>query len=286
MRAGELADCGLPAVLVTLADRGATGCLHLTQPGGDRARVFLRTGEVYAVLADPGVELGPGVAERLVQDGDLLAEDLAEARAAQRTDLPTWGLAELLVHLEMAPREAVETQLRSRARDAVAALLAWPQARWEFTPDERTRSDVAPPVAVVDLLTGLVPFPLPAPLSEPEPEPDPAEPEPEPAPPDAAQVAAFSSELSATANSSTPLAPPPSAPPELPAADPTPAPNNDHWGRADTDTAALLRELSSLGLDDDQPSASDAVPVSGAGPTSSAAAAGAAARRRKGLFGR
>ncbi len=56
------------------------------------------------------------------------------------------------------------------------------------------------------------------------------------------------------------------------------------YGAQDTDTAALLRELASLGLDDDP--APVRTPGGPPRPVLSASAAAAAAKKRKGLFGR
>jgi len=56
------------------------------------------------------------------------------------------------------------------------------------------------------------------------------------------------------------------------------------YGPQDTDTAALLRELASLGLDDDP--APVRTPGGPPRPVLSASAAAAAAKKRKGLFGR
>lgn len=128
----------------------------------------------------------------------------------------------------------------------------------------------------------------PAPMPGPEREPEPVvAPEGDPQPhPDALAVAAFSSELSAAANSA-PVAEEPHVEfePPPPAQDPGPVdidPADDDaidepYARKDTDTASLMRELSSLGLEDD---------LAPSPPLPRAPAPAVPAAKKKGLFGR
>ncbi len=342
MLSGDLPAGGLPDLLRELADGGATGCLHVLPPDGEPAEVYLRRGRVHAVrtgglpegeaLAPP--ERGAAVADLLRRPGRWRFRLGARARV----DSAPLDVEDLLAEAAVAPagrpRRVPVVQMTERARDDVdasvsrvtlvlSALLG--PAR---EPDDLfgARPRPAAPVAA----GGEPPSgdPGPALAAEPEPEPFVAEPEPEPvdaappaaAPPrDAALLAAFAHELSATASSapldpappatqktstppastspatSTPPAttPPATTPPATtpqattpPTEAPEPAPRPElaaPWGRPDTDTASLLRELSSLGLDDD--------PAAPAGPgtspaRSTAAAVAAAQKKRKGLFGR
>jgi hypothetical protein len=100
----------------------------------------------------------------------------------------------------------------------------------------------------------------------------------------AATAAALLTEFSAT-SASEPLIPAPAGPDPLefsaPAADEEPEPEPPTPVRDITDTAALLRELSSLGFDD-EPTPS-ARPL---GSPSRGMAASTASKKRKGLFGR
>ena len=150
MLKGDLAGTPLPALLEQLADGAATGCLHVLDPVGDEAKVYLRGGRVYAVVA-PG--LRPQLGARLVSSGDLAPEALAEALEAQRTELQGWRLGELLVHLSYVDQPVVEAFVQEQVRESLSDLLEWPAATWKFRINERTREDVAPPVSVAEVLT-------------------------------------------------------------------------------------------------------------------------------------
>lgn len=66
----------LETVLLDLADRAATGCLHVRDEHGDEAEIYLRDGLVYAVSV-PGRRMMLGA--RLLSSGALTPEALAEA---------------------------------------------------------------------------------------------------------------------------------------------------------------------------------------------------------------
>jgi hypothetical protein len=146
---GDLASTPLPAVLRMLADGAATGCLHVADPAGEAAQLYLRGGCIYAVLA-PGRR--PRLGDRLVTSGALAPEGLAEALEAQRTELQGWRLGELLVHLSFVDQAVVEDFVHEQIRATVSDLLGWQHATWKFRLNQRTRDDVVPPVAVDVLL--------------------------------------------------------------------------------------------------------------------------------------
>jgi hypothetical protein len=146
---GDLATTSLPAVLRSLADSAATGCLRIQNRIDEDARVYLRGGDVYAVVL-PGRP--PRLGARLVASGELDRGDLAEASEAQRTELQGWRLGELLVHLGYVEQPVVEAFVSEQLREAAAELMLWSDGRWKFRAGERTREDVAPPVPVDDLL--------------------------------------------------------------------------------------------------------------------------------------
>lgn len=146
---GVLREVGLPAVLAQLADGGSSGCLHVEDPVGEQAKVFLRAGRVHSVTY-PGRT--PQLGARLVSSGDLAPEALADALQAQRTELQGWRLSELLVHLGYVEPPVVETFVQEQLRSAMADLLLWDEGTWRFRVNERTREDVATPVAVAELL--------------------------------------------------------------------------------------------------------------------------------------
>jgi hypothetical protein len=145
---GDLTTTPLPAVLRSLAADAVTGCLRVEGEDGD-ARVYLRSGKVYAVVL-PGRP--PRLGASLVASGELSPADLAEASEAQRTELQGWRLGELLVHLGYVEQPVVEAVVSAQLRESAAELALWPTGRWTFRTAERTREDVAPAVPVEDLL--------------------------------------------------------------------------------------------------------------------------------------
>ncbi|MFN2536792.1 MAG: DUF4388 domain-containing protein, partial [Mycobacteriales bacterium] len=152
MLKGDLVTTPLPAVLRQLADGVVSGCLHVDDGVGGKAKVFLRGGHVYAVQV-PGHR--PQLGARLVSSGALGPEALAEALEAQRTELQGWRLGELLVHLGFVEQPVVEAFVDEQLRESTSDLLRWPTGTWKFRVNERTREDVAPPTPVEDLLASV-----------------------------------------------------------------------------------------------------------------------------------
>ncbi len=150
MLKGDLAAARLPEVLALLADGSASGCLHLSSPGDRTARVYLRSGRVYAVQAAPGDR--PDLGTCLVSRGALGAEGLAEAVEAQQSELQGWRLGELLVHLGFVDQAVIDAFMAEHLREALTGLLNWTRGTWKLRLNERTRDDVAPPTPVTELL--------------------------------------------------------------------------------------------------------------------------------------
>ena len=75
MLKGDLASTPLPNLLEQFAEGVATGCLHVLDPAGEEAKVYLRGGRVYAVVV-PGHR--PQLGARLVSSGDLAPEALGD----------------------------------------------------------------------------------------------------------------------------------------------------------------------------------------------------------------
>ncbi len=139
----------LPDVLVALADVRATGCLRVDAVPGN-ALVFLRDGQVYAATVP--TEREP-LGARLVAAGILADEDLAAALDAQHEELlVAWRLGELVVHLGMADRSAVERVVAALLLEDLDVLLSWPVSSARFRPGVRTRQDVSPAVTIPALL--------------------------------------------------------------------------------------------------------------------------------------
>ena len=149
MLKGDLASTPVSEVLRQLADGATTGCLHLQDPEGERAKVYLRGGLAYAVTV-PGRR--PQLGARLVSSGALAPEALAEALEAQRTELQGWRLGELLIHLGYVDQPVVEAYVQEQLQESASDLLTWSAGTWKFRVNERTREDVAPPISVADLL--------------------------------------------------------------------------------------------------------------------------------------
>lgn len=292
---GDLRDVGLAGVLARLADSALTGCLRVTDPVGGQAAVFLRAGQLYAVAVPPGRL--PDLGTQLVPVGTPAAEGLGEATEAQ-------------------------------LRESLSDLLLWPEGTWRFRVDERTGTDVAPPVAVADLLAEIEATSHPAP---PVPAAHPADEQHDAGQSDLESaiqkveaavhsagrassrraadqreaIAQARAELSATANSApSPIGETKGAVPlklrveselaDLSEGDLVSVLDTAHlqgrathdqsaWGTRNDDVAALLRELLSLGLDDELP----AVPVPRPATATPAPQPPAPPlKRKKGLFGR
>ncbi|MDQ1684437.1 MAG: hypothetical protein QOC82_1174, partial [Frankiaceae bacterium] len=152
MLKGDLTSTPFAPLLLSLAEDDSTGCLHISDAEGDEALIYFRSGMVYAVSV-PGRR--PQLGAKLVSSGALAPEALSEALEAQRTELQGWKLGELLVHLGYVDQPVVEAFVKEQVNDAVWDLIRWTEGRWRFRKGEKTREDVAPPMAVTDLLTTL-----------------------------------------------------------------------------------------------------------------------------------
>src|SRR3954467_5570158 len=146
---GDLTTTPLAPLLLQLADEEATGCLHISDAEGDEALAYFKVGLVYAVSV-PGRR--PQLGAKLVSSGALAPEALADALEAQRTELQGWRLGELLVHLGYVAQAVCEAFVKEQVQDSVWDLIRWPEGKWRFRKNEKTREDVAPPMAVTDLL--------------------------------------------------------------------------------------------------------------------------------------
>ncbi len=145
----DLLTSPLEQVLLDLGAQGSTGCLYVTDAGGEDAEVYLRDGLVYSVFV-PGRR--PLLGSRLMSSGSLAPETLAEALEIQRTELQGWRLGELLVYLGFVDREVVESFVSEQLVDMLMDLLRWPVANWKFRKNKKARQDVAPPQEVHTLL--------------------------------------------------------------------------------------------------------------------------------------
>ncbi len=141
------ADCA--DLLTDLAAGDATGCLLIVHPSGEASEVYLKDGLVYSVFV-PGRR--PMLGSRLMSSGELAPEALAEALEIQRTELQGWRLGELLVHLGYVDRGVVESFVTEQLLDMATDLLGAAVSSHRFRAKKLTRQDVAPPIAVPELL--------------------------------------------------------------------------------------------------------------------------------------
>ncbi|MDX6205790.1 MAG: hypothetical protein QOF39_1847, partial [Frankiales bacterium] len=146
---GDLTTTALASLLTELATESMSGCLHVIDSDGDEALVYVKAGLVYSVSA-PGRR--PSLGARLVSSGALAPEALAEALEAQRNELQGWRLGELLVHLGFVEQPVVEAFVVEQVRDSMSDLMRWTAGRWRFRKNEKAREDVAPAMAVSELL--------------------------------------------------------------------------------------------------------------------------------------
>ncbi|HVS67920.1 MAG TPA: DUF4388 domain-containing protein, partial [Mycobacteriales bacterium] len=152
MLKGDLSSTTLASVLIDLASDGATGSLTLAHPEGEEAQIFMRSGLVCGIHApDRHADLGA----KLVSSGILAPEALADAQEAQRTDLSSWNLGELLVHLGYVEQDVVQGFVTEQLHETLWDLMRWTEGSWRFRKNAKTREDVGPPLTVVDLLESL-----------------------------------------------------------------------------------------------------------------------------------
>ena len=143
-----ISGASLTDFLHQLADGVAGGCLHVGS-GPQAGRIFLRGGQVYAVLV-PGRR--PELGTRLLTAGALSPETLAEVTEAQRTVFPSWSVPDLLVHHGHVERALIDAVISEAMHQAMTELLGWGVTTWRFRVNERTREHVAPPLTVAGLL--------------------------------------------------------------------------------------------------------------------------------------
>lgn len=146
---GDLAETSLSATLHTLAQEWLSGCLHVVDPDGGEALVYLRHGAIYFIdMPRPGRQIGA----RLVSSGALLPEALAEALDAQDGALQAWRLGELLVRLGYVGQAVVEAFVIEQLLEDGASLLALTAGQWQFVEGESTREGIAGGLPAAELL--------------------------------------------------------------------------------------------------------------------------------------
>jgi len=136
-------------LLLELASQDATGCLTISDPASETAKVWFRDGMIYSVSV-PG--RSPLLGARLLSAGAITPESLAEALELQQTQFPEWRLGDVLVHMSFVDRIIVEAFVAEQVRDRIADLMHWPVVQKKFRNGERVRQDVTPSHVVADVL--------------------------------------------------------------------------------------------------------------------------------------
>ncbi len=150
---GDLAVTSLSATMHTLAQEWLSGCLHVVDPEGEEALVYLRQGAIYFIdMPSPARQIGA----RLVSSGALLPEALAEALDAQNGALQAWRLGELLVRLGYVDQAVVEAFVIEQLLEDGASLLALTAGLWQFVEDESTREGIAGGLPASELLRQVI----------------------------------------------------------------------------------------------------------------------------------
>jgi hypothetical protein len=150
---GDLRTTPLPELLRRLAGAAATGCVYLLADGqqfdAEEAAVTLRDGAICGVtLPSAGDALGT----RLVATNQLSPADLAEARLAQETELATWMLADLLIHLGLADEDTVQLLTAEQALSDLTQLCSWRTGSWRFRRRARLGRNLPSPLPVEEAL--------------------------------------------------------------------------------------------------------------------------------------
>jgi hypothetical protein len=151
---GDLRTTPLPELLRSLAGAAATGCVYLLADGqqydAEEAAITLRDGAICGVtLPSTGDALGT----RLVATHQLSPADLAEARLAQETELASWVLADLLIHLGLADEDTVQRLTAEQALSNLTQICAWKTGSWRFRRRARLGRNLPIPLPVDEALT-------------------------------------------------------------------------------------------------------------------------------------
>src|SRR5690349_21615139 len=151
---GDLRTTPLPDLLERLASAQATGCIYVQpaarRPLAEESTVVLRDGAIWGVTI-PGAEDALGT--RLVATNRLSQASLQEALEVQETELATWGLADLLVHLGLADERVVSQLVLEQALSDLTRLCSWESGSWRFRRRDRRGPNLLSALPVAEALT-------------------------------------------------------------------------------------------------------------------------------------
>lgn len=148
MRSGTVDGLGTAALCRRLSAESRTGCLRLDGRDG-QARIWFREGQVVTASV-PGDTARLG--ERLVEAGELSPEALQAVLDRQDALLLPHRLGELLVADRLVGRDVVRRAVRELLADAIATVLAWPEATWELEDGPELRVDVPLGLSTAEML--------------------------------------------------------------------------------------------------------------------------------------
>ncbi|MCW2546611.1 MAG: hypothetical protein JWN96_1071, partial [Mycobacterium sp.] len=153
MLRGDLQTTPLTELLRSLAGAAATGCVYLLPDGqrfdAEEATITLRDGAICGVTL-PGT--GDALGTRLVATHQLTPDELAEAKLAQETELASWMLADLLIHLGLADEHHVQIVTAEQALSDLTEICAWKCGSWRFRRRARLGRNLPEPLPVHEAL--------------------------------------------------------------------------------------------------------------------------------------
>jgi hypothetical protein len=150
---GDLQTTPLTDLLRSLAGAAATGCVYLLPDGqpfdAEEATITLRDGAICGVTLPGTID---ALGARLVATHKLTPDELAEAKLAQETELASWILADLLIHLGLADEHHVQTLTAEQALSDLTEICDWKNGSWRFRRRARLGRNLPAPLAVDEAL--------------------------------------------------------------------------------------------------------------------------------------
>ncbi len=129
---GNIRDFSLSDFLY-LVDRGyKTGCLHLDR-NNDAASLYFEKGKLITALRQHD---RTNVADLLVSKGKLTSQQAETALDAFRNDSGA-PVAQILVRLDLMPRDDLQKVLQQHVEESVYSLFGWPEGEFRFEQNQK-----------------------------------------------------------------------------------------------------------------------------------------------------
>ena len=126
---GSLQEFSLANVLQLVKMSAGTGVLTLHRKR-EHGKVYFRDGQVYYASLEPQVlPLG----ERLVREGRVLPEELAEALAQQRDAAEGVRVGSILISMGVLDRGTLAEAIAEQIEESAFNLLGWTEGDFEFS---------------------------------------------------------------------------------------------------------------------------------------------------------